>query len=193
MPKLKATSSTYSATWREEIWAAVRQHRVFCLDDLRVSLNASAARVRVISDYLTGLTRAGYLKHLGGERYQLARDTGPEAPQVKRDGSEINGQCVREAIWRTVKILGEFSLKDVEVHASSERCQVNDSDVRVYIRALVAAGYVVPRGRSGGDRFARYQFVTARNTGPRPPVVQQVLQVFDLNEGKVVFRAGGEA
>lgn len=187
----KLTTSAASADLREHVWSEIRARRVFVLDDLRVVLGIESRFMRAVHDYATGLVRAGFIKHLSGERYQLVRDIGPEAPQVNRDGRELQGQCVREAIWRAAKIMSEFTLGELRLGSNTESCAVSLADTRRYLRALVAAGYVQSVSHRG--REAVYRFVPARNTGPRPPVVQHVLQVWDANDGKVVFRAGGEA
>lgn len=191
--RLKSTTS--SPAWRDRIWAFVRKHKQVTIDDV---LTTGLPR-RLVSDYLNGLERAGFIKQeTTGELYHLVRDVGPEAPVLNHRGQAPAGFCVRDALWRTMKLLKEFTVIDLAVNASTEQCRVTERDARVYLRALVAAGYVAAlardaEGRPPGGRLLRYRFLNSRNTGPRPPLLQQVLQVVDLNEGKVVWQAGGDA
>jgi predicted ArsR family transcriptional regulator len=189
-------SSNSSPTWRDRIWTVVRKQKKFTIAD--VVLGSGMAR-RSIRDYLDGLERAGFIsQETTGDHYLLVRDVGPEAPVLNHRGQAPAGFCIRDALWRTMKLLKEFTVIDLAVNASTEQCRVTDRDARTYLRALVAAGYVVAldrdaEGRPPGGRLLRYRFLASRNTGPRPPLLQQVLQVVDLNEGKVVWQAGGEA
>lgn len=189
-------SANASPTWRDRIWAVMRQQKKFTIDD--VVLKSGVAR-RPVRDYLDGLIHAGFVsRQTGTGQYLLVRDVGPEAPVLNHRGQAPAGFCVRDALWRTMKLLKEFTVIDLAVNASTENCRVTERDARVYLRALVAAGYVAAlareaEGRPPGGRLLRYRFLNSRNTGPRPPLLQQVLQVVDLNEGKVVWQAGGDA
>ncbi len=188
-------SSSASPAWRDRIWVAIRTLGEFQVDDIK---KKSGVQHRPVVDYVTGLTLAGYLTQYADGNFKLVRDVGPEAPVLNHRGQSPAGYCVREALWRTMKLLKEFTRLDLAVNASTEQCRVTESDARTYLRALVAAGYVAAlardaEGRPPGGRLLRYRFLNSRNTGPRPPLLQQVLQVVDLNEGKVVWQAGGEA
>ena len=61
-----------------------------------------------------------------------------------------------------------------------------------YCTMLTQAGYLkVLRKASPPKKPAVYKLV--RNTGPQPPQIQRVKQVFDPNLDEVTYRAGGEA
>lgn len=185
---LRVDGARYVGGARERLWSAARRLQEFGLDELLAKVKVAR---RFAVDYLAGLESAGYLQSVPGGRYRLVRDIGVEAPMLKRDGREIAGHCMREALWRTAKLLGGFTVAELAVHASTERCPVIERDAVYYLRALVNAGYVV--AAPGEGRRMHYRFLPSRNTGPRPPIARQVLQIYDPNEDRVVWQAGGES
>jgi hypothetical protein len=190
---------------RDAIWATIRRLRSFNLAGLRGDTRCSAEQVR---DYVTGLTAAGYLKKSLPEppfvkeevavTYKLVKDCGVEAPQVRKDGSEITMGKGQEQMWLVMKVLGEFSSLDLAVHASTETVAVTEAGAKSYIHYLHKGGYLAmvangkPGHRKGGGVLARYRFLLSRYTGPRPPMVQRVKQVYDPNLKKVVWSGGAE-
>ena len=64
---------------------------------------------------------------------------------------------------------------------------VKESDAKDYIKFLKAAGYVRIAQKRAPGRATLFQFIEARYTGPRPPMVQNIKQVFDPNLGEVVW------
>lgn len=175
---------------REAIWALIRLMRTFTLRDLWVELKLSKASIQ---DYLTGLKNAGYLavekKERGGSfsenNYTLIKDVGPEAPRVRRDGTAVTQGRGRIQMWRAMKVLGQFSVRDLVVHAATEEHQVAMGEARTYCQFLEKARYLVKRGDI-------YVFQRQRYTGPRPPMVQKIKQVYDPNLGEVVWSQGGQ-
>lgn len=178
---------------REAVWAAIRNLPEFTRADLeRVSGETPA----IVRDYLTGLIRAGFVvsvgraAHPGGNpahvrtSFRLARDVGIEAPRVRKDGSAIPPSG-RERMWRAAKILGEFSIRDLTLHASAGGPPVAEQEALCYCRSLAKGGYVTPLR----CKPPRWRFLRSRNTGPKAPQVQRVRQVFDPNLGKVVWQS----
>jgi hypothetical protein len=183
---------------RAALWSAIRQLGTFNARELQAETHCSAGQV---NDYLTGLANAGILVLSGtqGGRgcikpsniYRLAKDTGIEPPRVRRDGTLIAQGLGREQMWRTMRMLREFSPIDLAVQASTEETAVSVSTVQEYCTFLTRAGYltVVRRGQGVGKGGvpAIYRFVPSRNTGPQPPMIQRIKQVYDPNLGKVVW------
>ena len=185
---------------REALWAAMRRLGRFTVrqvtDETRLGLDTAR-------DYVRGLELAGYLARVGtvatgsgtvGARavvYELVRDVGVEAPRVRKDGTEVTQGRGREQMWRAMKVLGEFSARDLAVHASTEAHPVSLKEAKHYIRYLVKAGYLAVVRTTG--LAWRYRLVHSKNTGPRAPMIQRVRQVFDPNLGRVVWRSGEEA
>ena len=183
---------------REAAWAAMRRLGRFTVRQVTEETRLGQDTVR---DYVRGLEAAGYLKrvgttdvgHPGAPRavvYELVRDVGVEAPRVRKDGTPVHMGRGREQMWRTMKVLGEFSARDLAVHASTEDCPVSLEDAKHYVRYLAKAGYLVPLTRG---RAVRYRLLPSKNTGPRAPMIQRVRQVYDPNLGRVVWRSGEEA
>jgi len=179
---------------REAIWEAIRRLITFTIRVLRYETRCSIDQVR---DYVTGLVMAGYLEKRDDATYVLVRDCGIEAPRVRRDGSEITQGRGREQMWLVMKVLGEFSARDLALHSSTEEVQVSEIDAKSYIHYLHKAGYLIeeqvgkPGGRGGGGTLARYRLLPQKYTGPRPPMIQRVKQVYDQNLKKVVWSAAG--
>lgn len=176
---------------RQALWEAMRELKEFSTVDLEDKTRVKEESIRC---YLTGLTRAGYLEHITGKqrertaktyatgRWKLIKDTGIDAPRVNKRGEETTLGCVREQLWRTMRILGQFGTRDLAVHAGTEECAVSLKSAKEYLRHLRKAGYVINNG-NGIWRLVK-------NTGPKPPIIQDIPQVFDQNLGEVVWRGG---
>ncbi len=173
---------------RDALWAAMRELKLFTLRDLR---RATDVPKRTCTSYLQGLVAGGYLESTKTVNYEptnspqpvyeLIKDVGVDAPRVKADGTPVIQGKSREIMWRTMKILSEFSIKDLAVHG------VKEIDAKDYVRYLAKAEYLA---RVGMSRPSRYRFLRSMNTGPKPPMVQRIKQVFDANLGHVMWRAG---
>lgn len=192
-------------TGRRAIWAAIRARAEgFTLLDLADATRTPRDTVR---DYLAGLEAAGYVAQIGAEAprgagavkprriFALVRDVGIEAPRVTKDGRPVTQGASREQMWRAMRMLrGDWSWRDLAIAASTEEHAVSEIDASDYCTKLALAGYLVVTEtghQARGDQSAtptRYRFVPARNTGPRPPMVQRLHAVFDPNLGKVVWQ-----
>ena len=90
-----------------------------------------------------------------------------------------------------MRVIGPFSILDLALNASTEEQPVKFSDARDYVANLHKAGYLVMlEGQIGGR--AIYRLVPSRYSGPKPPMVQRIKQVWDPNLGKVVWSARDE-
>jgi len=193
-------------THRDAIWAAIRELREeFTINDLESKTRASKDTIK---NYLTGLMIAGYVQRLdrlhhaqtpGAARittaftcylYNLIKDVGVDAPRVKRDGSPVTQGLARENMWRTMRIIKQFNIRHLVVHASTEETQVKESDAKDYLKYLKAAGYVRIIQKRAPGRSTVYLFIDAMYSGPKPPMVQKVGQVFDPNTREVVWTEG---
>jgi len=175
---------------REAVWAVIRQMRQFCVRDLYMEVRLGKETIR---DYVAGLTAAGYLEkireaHLSQPAlYRLVKDCGPEAPRVRKDGTPVTMGLGRELMWRTMRILKEFSPQELAITASIEGCEIAVGTAKDYIHHLARAGYLAVSQPAGPGTQARYRFLPSRYTGPKPPQVQRVKTVYDPNLGKVVW------
>jgi len=193
-------------THRDAIWSAIRKLQEFGISDIE---NLTRVNHGTIETYLLGLTRADYLERTAHQtraqgdgkfqrsRWRLINDVGVDAPRVTRHGKRVTQGQARENMWRTMRIIGEFNARELAIQSSTEDVAVKASDAKDYVRHLHLAGYLKltaeskPGNKPGTGTLARYRFIAACYTGPRPPMVQSVKQVFDPNLGKVMRPTNG--
>jgi len=147
---------------------------------------------RTIRSYLACLVAAGIMERRDPEgqppEYRLLRDPGRDAPRLRRDGTPSTQGAGTENMWRTMRMLAEFSPRDVAAHATTDAVAVSEATAKAYCKALFAAGYLrVVRKAVPKRSQAVYRLI--RNTGPRAPQVQRAKRVFDRNTQEV-FGAG---
>ncbi len=182
---------------RDAIWHAIKglSPELFTARDVHRETGCSRGQV---DDYIKALVAAGYLAvDRAGDApgapnlYRLERDCGREAPRVRRDGSKVTQGLGREQMWRTMRILGEFTALDLAVQASTEEVQVKPATAVEYCRFLALAGYLavvsLGHGTGRGGVASQYRLRPARHTGPLPPMIQRVKQVYDPNLNQVVW------
>jgi len=178
---------------REAMWAEIRAMRTFTVRELK---EATTLKIESVREYVTGLTNGGFLerddsqilndKGFGKNSviYTLIRNVGVDAPRVRKDGSTVTQGQGTANMWRTMRILGTFSARELAVSASTDTCVIAESTAASYIRHLCDAGYI----RKGKYLF---RFITAMYTGPKPPMVQRVKRVWDQNLKKVMWSEVG--
>ena len=139
---------------------------------------------------MRALEKAGYVKRarqhvprFGVVQWSLVRDIGVEAPRITKDGKPVVQGDKQLALWRAMKIVKSFTI--AELHASSAGSTLYE--VKSYVSHLLKAGYLVVARHGDGEAHTTYRFITARDTGPRAPMIQRVKHVFDPNLGKVVW------
>jgi len=184
-------AKTRKPSGRDAVWAAIRDQRArFSLGTLREATDVHRDTIRT---YLRGLEAAGFIRELGvappvGARfYALVKDIGREAPRVTRDGRPVTQGRARENMWRTMKMLVDFTATDLAVAATTEETEVSEVDAKDYVQHLAKAGYLVVVREGTPKAKALYRFVKARNTGPKPPMVQRIKSVFDPNLRRIVW------
>ena len=183
-------------TGQDAVWIAVRvlspDGQDFTLSTIMghfaVAKPHLAADRKTASDYLRRLTAAGILTGMDGA-YRLPLDPGPRTPRVRKDGSVVEMGAGRRAIWRTIRILGQFTLDDLVRLGSTEEVAINRVDATHFVRWLVKAGYVMVTDRPTDTRVpTSYRLLPSKSTGPLPPQIQRSHQLFDPNLRKVVWR-----
>lgn len=180
------------ATPREVVWAELRQRhgrseRIAARDLAK----STGLQPKTVCDYLGCLALSGHLAPIGilsptrlDQEYELACDTGVEAPRVRRDGSTVEQGGGTEAMWRTMQVLGEFTAEDIAHHATNDRCTVSEAAATSYVSVLARAGYLRIVRPGNGNRAQRAIYRLIQRTGPRPPQVQRVKRVYDPNTGE---------
>lgn len=174
---------------RQAIWEWVRERGwlAFTVNDVACSIHLEPGSIR---DYLTGLTKAGYLeaskvprrgRAISDVTYTHIKDTGVDAPRVRKDGTPVTQGIGRRQIWNAMQVLKEFSPRDLAFNASTDDHRVAEGEANTYCKVLCQAGYLVARGTG------RYALIPSKWTGPHPPQIQRTRQVYDPNLKKVVW------
>ncbi len=89
-------------------------------------------------------------------------------------------------MWRTIRMVKQFTPRDLALQSSTEEVGVTEATARTYCTMLLKAKYLrVIQKAVPGKRQAIYLFV--RDTGPLPPQIQRVKQVYDPNINEVVY------
>lgn len=176
-------------TDREKIWAAIRELKEFDAHTLALASKVSRSK---INDYLPGLEKAGFLqaKRAGFgkfNKYTLIKDTGAQAPRVKKNGVLLPASG-RNRMWKVMRVLKVFTLRELVNAASIAGSEIAYSEAEHYCKWLTRAGYLV--GTSGGG--GAYRFISAMNTGPKAPQILRVKELYDPNTDKVVYRGLAE-
>lgn len=184
---------------RDVIWAAIRKLREFSMLELE---HATRIRMATTRTYVTGLVRAGFLEvsevaHRDAKgmqvacRWRLVKDNGIEAPRVTRDGKPVTQGQSRQQLWRAMRSARTFTHGELAYIASTDTCVVSEVDAKSYVLLLARAGYLVVIEKGNPRHQTVYRL--ARNTGPKPPQIQRLKQVWDPNLKQVMWRSGGDA
>lgn len=172
---------------RQELWDVLcrmaRTRSWFTVNDVFLE---TFMNKRTISSYLTCLVAGGFalrddrtsphLYHLQGERPVVA-------PRLRSDGSEVRNSSI-ENMWRTIRILGAFSARDVAAHATTGDVKVSEQAAKRYLSFLHRSGYLRVQNKAIRRRTQTiYRLIS--NTGPMAPLVQRGKKVFDPNLGAI--------
>lgn len=186
---------------QDAIWRAVRELETFTQSTLTQHVNKDmVVNDATVRSYLVRLVAGEYLKvdkvahHTGvckKSTYTLVKDTGIETPRLRKDGTLVTQGLGREQMWRTIKILRDFDWKELALAASTAQCQVSEGAAKEYAIILEKAGYLVVSRQGKGSIRTRYRLLPSKYSGPRPPQIQRVKQLFDPNLNRVVWRRGG--
>lgn len=194
----KAIDQQQPSECRQAVWDWIREtSKIFTVNDIAMDVRLSESSIR---DYLTGLVNAGYLitelvtlNQTPVRYYKLVRDTGIDAPRVRKNGALVTMGQGRRQMWNALQVLKRFTAFDLAFNASTEACPVAESEAKHYIQMLHHANYLKlltpgkPGHKPGTGKKAVYTLIPAMWTGPQPPQVQRTRQVYDPNLRKVVW------
>ena len=166
---------------RAIIWQFVRNNSdVFTASDIKKQLKISKK-----------LVSAGYLKYANktrrGRVVEFKFVKGPiYPPELKATGENL----AQENMWRSMKMLGKFSAKELAVHSTTEKRDVTFHAARNYLYILEKAEYV---HRVRGD-FPEPIFTMngTKNTGPLAPSIRSFKNVYDRNTKEYVWHGHQE-
>lgn len=176
---------------QDGVWAEIRRLNIFTKREIheRTEINN-----KTITDYVKRLLAGGYVEeHSSFEttgRYVLVRDAGIHPPRIRPNGQPVTQGRGTENMWRSMRMIGQFTPHDIAVHSNTDTVAVTEATAKAYCSMLLRAGYLrvvqkaIPRKRQ-----ATYKFI--RNTGPLPPQIQRVKQVYDPNIRQVTYYPGG--
>ncbi len=195
MAKRKHSALAGDVPSRQLIWDAIRtlkaNHRTITMD--RLGLLLPEMPESRIKDYLRGLLAASYIERANPEaargevaEYRLIRDIGFEAPRVRKDGSEppVPG---REQLWRTMKIIGEFTAAELADAATTPARAISVNTAHEYCQFLAHANYLHITRAGGPNLPARYRLAAGRWTGPMAPQIRRTKELYDPNTQEVVY------
>lgn len=176
---------------RRGVWAAIREMGTFTRPELRLAV--SHVKQHVVHEYLAALIRSGRVATgpmVSGwsrgdgkvRQYALVRDTGVEAPRLRKDGSELP-PTAQQLMWEAMRILGEFTACSLAASASTDEVTVPVGTAASYVRHLLAAGYLTSRSCDCGS--PAYRMV--EDTGGFAPLIQRTKVVFDPNLNQVMW------
>ena len=187
---------------RQAIWESIRAvaaaRGAFTVDDV----TRGNMRHDTVADYLRALKAAGIVavafqpeKPGQAIRYRLDRNPGSEAPRIRADGSEVTQGRATEALWRTMKTIGPFTIAYLTLVASTEQVPVQLETAKSYCRFMKAAGYLRAVRTKKPGAPPQFHFVQSKDPGPKPPQIQRVKRVWDPNSNRVVWppEPGGAA
>lgn len=158
------------------------------LNDIHGQTNASRDTVR---EYVIRLVKGGCLESLPPDQpgqevfYRLVRRS-RDYPRLRKDGTECP-PTKRESMWRTMRMIKRFDYRELGVSASTEETPIKEQDAKDYCKHLFKAGYLKVITKATPTSPHRYLLV--KDTGPKPPMIQRVKQVYDPNIKQVVWQA----
>lgn len=186
-------SSAPAPTDRERIWAAIREFARAGKDFTRLEIALATrlpSRGSAMSDYLKGLERAGFVGVVSEKKrgvshlYTLLRDAGVDAPRVNKAGGILQPSG-RSRMWKTMRILGTFSARELASAASLKDAPVAVAEAEYYCNWLCRGGYLRSNGGTASTS-RRWTFLAAMNTGPKAPQILRVKKLYDPNRDAVV-------
>ncbi len=173
---------------RKLIWSVIRALKTFTVKDIYYKTDINQ---RTITCYLQNLEKAEIvikeLETIGKgclktSRYTLIKDVGVVAPVVNKAGVLIENTN-QGRIWRAIRILKIFSLKDVVATASTEEDPISVVSADNYLSFLKKAGYL----NMNKDKV--YRLNPAMNKGIQAPQIQRIRQIYDPNTDEVVWNS----
>jgi hypothetical protein len=165
---------------RQQIWEKIRELKRFELSELAGAMPGTIHR-DTTRCYVKALVAGGYLNHQPDHPYELIKDNGVEAPRLRKDGSAVEQGRKQENLWRTLRTVNHpVNPVELVALAGTDAHPIALAFARDYLANLHHAGYV---NKVGGQ----YHLLPAMNTGPRPPMIQRIKQVYDPNLGKIMW------
>jgi hypothetical protein len=146
-----------------------------------------------VSTYLLKLRKCGVIEKVGMATYKAAvyrlvrMQRFP--PVLRDDGTLGKLNLVQDHIWRAIKRVRAFTIRELCSLASTDKVTVKEQTARGYIRHLEVAGYLRRHDDAAKrDRFTVFSLKAGMDTGPRAPVLVAAHIVFDRNLRQVMTK-----
>lgn len=166
--------------FRDQLWNAMK---VFDGDWFSIAMirKETYADRRTLLSYIECLVAGAYAERRETDENPEYRIVNPVkiAPRLRKDGSVVTQGRGTENMWRTMRMMRQFSPRDLAAHATTGTANVSVLTARKYCELLVRVGYLRTVKPKGGRADAIYKLI--RNTGPKPPMVQRDKSIFDQN------------
>lgn len=179
------------------VWHAIRQLKSeFTVADISCHLLEENVSELTIDSYLTRLHRGGFIECIKqpykgsciANYWTLVKDVGHIAPKLTKSGKPSTRGNRQDAMWRSMKMLGQFTARDIALTASTNEQEIKLTSSKTYIRHLHKAGYLRMTRKSERSNPALYQLISTRNTGPKPPMVLRTKDVYDQNTNQIITK-----
>lgn len=182
---------------RQRVWEAIRALGAGDAEFTAAEISRRAkVELGIVTDYLRGLTAAQIVDRVSyrrgvASRYRLLRDTGIEAPRVRRDGTEVTQGRGVEAMWGAITVLDAFNAKTI-----ADIAGVALETAKTYCLMLGRAGYLEPvqpgHGIGKGGVLTMWRTVRSLVHGPRAPMITRLKAVYDPNVHRIVWSEGAD-
>lgn len=177
---------------QDAVWLWINENPEFKLSDVSRGADVHEKTAR---DYIKRLVAGSIVERTSPmdavARWRLLRP-GIHTPRLRADGTPVTQGAGTMNMWRSMRMIKEFTALDLAIHSTTDVVGVTEATAKSYCSMLLRAGYLRVRQKAvPGKRPAVYQFV--RNTGPKPPQIQRVKQVFDPNLQQVTYAPGGQS
>ena len=180
----KPVDTRSQLTTRVHLWQVMRELGSFTATEVT---KHTLYHLSTVKSYLKGLVAANIIT-LDGTTYTIDPETAPyEPPRVREDGSVVTQGMGRHNMWRTMKMNKEFTIAFLVGLSETASVKIAISEAEYYCEYLCKAGYI---SLVEGASLRAYRFNSDRYTGPKAPMIQKILNVFDQNTGKVVWQSG---
>lgn len=172
---------------QDGVWIFIRKNPEFTITEI---VKATDIIRKTVSDYIKRLEAGKIVEkrpdYDQSKVFVLVRDMGVHAPRIARDGTPVTQGGGVKNMWRSMRLLAQFTPLDLALHSTTDIISVTEATSRSYCSMLLKAGYLrVLKKAVPGKHQASYRFI--RDTGPLPPQIQRVKQVYDPNLREVTY------
>lgn len=175
-------------------WAQMRAAGAAGFTALDIHMASNARNTGGLRSYIRELLRLGHIEIIGS-RAIPRRKRAPiyavklrsaVAPSGRRAKSQSEYGRSQRHIWTAMRSLGNFTMAELAIAASTEECVISEQGARNYVVKLVRAGAVMCVAVGPRKQYL-YRLKPSCNTGPQPLVCRdRGRTVFDPNKNRII-------